>query len=92
MAGGGADSGWPVARALVAGNRPWGFIDIEEWRRIRSRTEWADAWNYAVVAAAGDRRARHCATAAGTMHTRFDVGTKHEMFREIWGAPMEWMR
>jgi len=43
--GGGADSGWPSARAHVAGNDPWGLIDIEEWRQLRTRAEWADARN-----------------------------------------------
>ena len=41
--GGGANSGWLGARALVAGDELWGLIDIEEWRRLRTRTEWAGA-------------------------------------------------
>ena len=41
--GGGANSGWAGARAHLAGNDPWELIGIEEWRRLRTRTEWADA-------------------------------------------------
>jgi len=29
----------------VAGNDPWELIGIEEWRQLRTRTEWADALN-----------------------------------------------
>ena len=36
---------WSGARAQVAGNGPWEFIDIEERRRLRTRTVWADALN-----------------------------------------------
>jgi hypothetical protein len=43
--GGGADSGWPGARAHVAGNDPWELIGIAEWRQPGTRTEWADALN-----------------------------------------------
>ena len=43
--GQGANSGWPGARARVAGDDPWELTDIVEWRRLRTRTEWADALN-----------------------------------------------
>ena len=43
--GGGANSGGPSARAHVEGGEPWELIDIEEWRQLRTRTEWADALN-----------------------------------------------
>jgi putative transposase len=36
---------WSSARAHVAGGDPWGLIDIQEWRQLRTRTEWADALN-----------------------------------------------
>ena len=29
----------------MAGNDRWALIDIEEWRQLRTRTEWADAVN-----------------------------------------------
>ena len=45
LGGRGANSGWSSARALVAGNGPWALIGIEECRRLRTRTEWADALN-----------------------------------------------